>query len=400
MMCAVELSLRVVAARVALCRQLASAAVPVTRAMLQPNQFELVVRLLNCALEHESDDDEHGIAYACLHLGNIYCRKLTQGVQQYAYTCVQDHSVWSNHRFWEAAFFHDVHELMRRHYGHQHDNNMPLSGKSHHDMWNLLEEPTAMALSAARLSNLSDFSNEELAKCSEEEESIVHGQAKHYVNLMIYLRVPLDASRLRRIDKNDLELRGNFRDQRDKSIYGKNFSVTDDVVVRSVPVMTLTKEKTISDQSLHSGGQLHGLPSKLASGLHDGLQMRSSCFQLLKVAFDEEVRCDEVEAFTKSLSSLRWPSVLPQSLFAYNTVSHLLTSTLPTGSKNKYSTIRELKKTIARFPGKNVPDIINPLNAADMHRHHLCDYERLRLRGIDSIFRISYANAHYDVVKT
>ncbi|KAK5984817.1 hypothetical protein GCK32_019015 [Trichostrongylus colubriformis] len=175
--------------------------------------------------------------------------------------------------------------------------------------------------------------------------------------------------------------------------------------------------------------------------------MRSSCFQLLKVAFDEEVRCDEVEAFTKSLSSLRWPSVLPQSLFAYNTVSHLLTSTLPTGSKNKYSTIRELKKTIARFPGKSsttsrrrvdsvgkwppspmlnasskastqpakndtftnhvdyldlsdVPDIINPLNAADIHRHHLCDYERLRLRGIDSIFRISYANAHYDVVKT
>ncbi|PIO73530.1 PH domain protein, partial [Teladorsagia circumcincta] len=187
-------------------------------------------------------------------------------------------------------------------------------------------------------------------------------------------------------------------------------------------------------------------PPKLASGLHDGLQMRSSCFQLLKVAFDEEVRGDEVEAFTKALSSLRWPNVLPHSLFAYNTVSHLLTSTLPAGSKNKYSTIRELKKTIARFPGKSstsrrrldsvgkwppspllnpslkastqpakndtfanhsdyldlsdVPDIINPLNAADMHRHHLYDYERLRLRGIDSIFRISHANAHYDVVKT
>uniref|UniRef100_A0A0K0DQX1 UDENN domain-containing protein n=1 Tax=Angiostrongylus cantonensis TaxID=6313 RepID=A0A0K0DQX1_ANGCA len=109
MMCAVELSLRVVTARVTLCRHLANAAVPVTRAMLQPAQFELVVRLLNCALEHESEDDEHGIAYACLHLGNVYCRV---GVQQYAYTCVQDHSVWRNQRFWEAAFFHDVHELM------------------------------------------------------------------------------------------------------------------------------------------------------------------------------------------------------------------------------------------------------------------------------------------------
>lgn len=51
MMCAVELSLRVVTARVSLCRHLAGAAVPVTRAMLQPAQFELIVRLLNCALE-------------------------------------------------------------------------------------------------------------------------------------------------------------------------------------------------------------------------------------------------------------------------------------------------------------------------------------------------------------
>ncbi|KIH66986.1 DENN domain protein [Ancylostoma duodenale] len=561
MMCAVELSLRVVAARVALCRHLASAAVPVTRAMLQPAQFELVVRLLNCALE-----------------------RLTQGVQQYAYTCVQDHSVWSNQRFWEAAFFHDVHELMRRHYGNAHDSDMPLSGKSRYDMWNLLEEPTAMAISAARLSNLSEYSEEELKKCSEEEESIVYGQAKHYVNLMIYLRVPLDASRLRRIDKNDLELRGNSRGLRDtdsfscsdgesgfienvndgdlgnvvvtwisrvidricsaagldprlteqltqvipgfvavhidnlEQVYAEsrklapppkpklltpvlltpcerivvgglrcvllpegrpvsaenpennvnllpaegalfltnyriifkgrptNPFLTDVVVVRSVPVMTLTKEKSIGDQSLHAAGQLHGISSKIASGLHDGLQMRTSCFQLLKVAFDEEVSGDEVEAFTKSLSSQRWPSVLPHTLFAYNTVSHLLTSTLPTGSKSKYSTIRELKKTIARFPGKNsmarrrldsvgkwpqsplvtsamrsstqpakndtfanhsdyldlsdIPEIINPLNGPDMHRHHLCDYERLRLRGIDSIFRISYANAHYDIIKS
>ncbi|KAK6766955.1 hypothetical protein RB195_026302 [Necator americanus] len=556
MMCAVELSLRVVAARVALCRQLASAAVPVTRAMLLPAQFEMVVRLLNCALEHESDDDEHGIAYACLHLGNMYCRRLTQGVQQYAYTCVQDHSVWSNQRFWEAAFFHDVHELMRRHYGKAHDNDMPLSGKSKYDMWNLLEQPTAMAVSASRLSNLSDYSEEELNKCSEEEESIVYGQAKHYVNLMIYMRVPLDASRLRRIDKNDLELRGNSRGFREtdslsgsdgesgfienvndgdlgsvvipgfvavhidnlEQVYAEsrklapppkpklltptlltpcerivvgglrcvllpegrpahvespennmnlvpaegalfltnyriifkgrptNPFLTDAVVVRSVPIMTLTKEKSIGDQILHAAGHLHGISSKIASGLHDGLQMRTSCFQLLKVAFDEEVSGDEVEAFIKSLSTLRWPNVLPHTLFAYNTVSHLLTSTLPTGSKTKYSTIRELKKTIARFPGKNsvtrrrmdsvnkwpasplvntamksstqpskndtfanhsdyldlsdIPEIINPMNCSDMHRHHLCDYERLHLRGIDSIFRITHTNAHYDVVKT
>lgn len=39
--------------------------------------------------------------------------------------------------------------------------------------------------------------------------------------------------------------------------------VGDNVVVRSVPIMTLTKEKSMSDQSLHSGGQLHGIPSKV-----------------------------------------------------------------------------------------------------------------------------------------
>lgn len=117
MMNAVELALRIVEARVFLCRQLSASAVPVTRATLNPQQFELVVRLLNCALEHETEEDEHGIAYACLHLCNLYCRRLTQGVHQYAYTCVQDHPVWSNPRFWEAAFFHDVHELMRHSYG-------------------------------------------------------------------------------------------------------------------------------------------------------------------------------------------------------------------------------------------------------------------------------------------
>ncbi|KAK6062000.1 GRAM domain protein, partial [Cooperia oncophora] len=40
--------------------------------------------------------------------------------------------------------------------------------------------------------------------------------------------------------------------------------LADDVVVRSVPVMTLTKEKPINDRNLHSGGQLHGIPSKVS----------------------------------------------------------------------------------------------------------------------------------------
>ncbi len=82
-------------------------------------------------LQQESVDDEHGIAYALLSLSSIYCRvsplplssqclhawqKLTTGVHQFAFTCIQEHAVWSNPSFWESAFFHDVHQQIRRLY--------------------------------------------------------------------------------------------------------------------------------------------------------------------------------------------------------------------------------------------------------------------------------------------
>uniref|UniRef100_A0A1I7WH36 Ovule protein n=1 Tax=Heterorhabditis bacteriophora TaxID=37862 RepID=A0A1I7WH36_HETBA len=38
--------------------------------------------------------------------------------------------------------------------------------------------------------------------------------------------------------------------------------VTEDVVIRSVPLMTLTKEKSIGEQLLHTDGQLSGIPAK------------------------------------------------------------------------------------------------------------------------------------------
>lgn len=50
MLCAVELSMRSVNARVALCQLLWLNLNPVNRATLLPQQFELVIRLINCAL--------------------------------------------------------------------------------------------------------------------------------------------------------------------------------------------------------------------------------------------------------------------------------------------------------------------------------------------------------------
>ena len=35
---------------------------------------------------------------------------------QFAYTCIQDHPVWASQQFWEAAFYSDVQEEIRRLY--------------------------------------------------------------------------------------------------------------------------------------------------------------------------------------------------------------------------------------------------------------------------------------------
>lgn len=60
---------------------------------------------MNCALQDDSSMDEYGVAYALLPLATIFCRKLCTGIIQFAYTCIQEHSVWQNQQFWEAAFY-------------------------------------------------------------------------------------------------------------------------------------------------------------------------------------------------------------------------------------------------------------------------------------------------------
>lgn len=57
--------------------------------MLEHQQFDLVVRLMNCALQDDSSMDEHGVAAALLPLATAFCRKLCTGVIQFAYTCIQ-----------------------------------------------------------------------------------------------------------------------------------------------------------------------------------------------------------------------------------------------------------------------------------------------------------------------
>lgn len=61
----------------------------------------------------------------------------------------------------------------------------------------------------------------------------------------------------------------------------------------------------------------------------------------MKFAFDEEVPSEKAEEFMEALSSLRWASVLPHTLFAYSAASSVLSSTLGgITSKHKYGTMK------------------------------------------------------------
>lgn len=82
--------------------------------------------------------DEHGIAAALLPLVTAFCRvrtsitfdrvlvqqrflnkisclwqKMGAGITQFAYSCVQEHMVWTNMQFWEAMFYSDVQNHIR-----------------------------------------------------------------------------------------------------------------------------------------------------------------------------------------------------------------------------------------------------------------------------------------------
>ncbi|MCP9265474.1 Myotubularin-related protein 5 [Dirofilaria immitis] len=581
-MCAVELSMRSVNARVAFCQLLWKNLAPVNRATLFPQQFELIVRLMNCALNQESREDEHGIAYAMLYLSNIYCRRLTAGVHQFAYTCIQEHAVWDNQQFWEAAFFHDVHRQIRRLYlPAREESDCPFPLKENvTDTWNLMEKPSGMDLVSDQLATMSSVKDDEIEKRATDENSIVYGQAKHYINLMVYMRVPLDVSKLRRVNVRELEKRSDrsgrkrdFDEETELSISesevesgfieadstdlgnctvrwisrlidricssagleqpqieslcgeipgfvalhidnleqvyteskrlsplhkpkllqpalllpseriiagglrvflladGRVMSTTcgetpqsllpaegaifltnyrvvfkgqpcdlllcEQVVVRSVTVMSITKEKLIGDASSQSS-QLEGIPVRVAHQLHDAFQIRSSGFQLMKFAFDEEVPSEKAEEFMEALSSLRWASVLPHTLFAYSTASSVLSSTLGgITSKHKYGTMKELKKALMRNPLKerkrfrpppksllSVPkngdagtllspgtsprsskndyldlsgEMIDPTTSG-LHHHYLVDYDRLGLNH--GSFRLTNVNRRYELTKS
>ncbi|XP_026318048.1 myotubularin-related protein 13 isoform X2 [Hyposmocoma kahamanoa] len=199
---AVLRALRAPAARAALVRDLA-ARLPNNKHLLQHHQFELVTRLMNCALQSATAIDEHSIAAAMLPLATAYCRKLCTGVIQYAYMCIQEHQVWTSQQFWEAAFYQDVQRDIKALYlpSPAHHPRVPSPRdmdlcRDDEEYISLLkaQEPSALEIAAEQMRLWPSLPPEKQRELIASEESTLYSQAIHYANRMVYLLLPLEGA--------------------------------------------------------------------------------------------------------------------------------------------------------------------------------------------------------------
>ncbi|XP_053572268.1 myotubularin-related protein 5 [Bombina bombina] len=160
------------------------------RAVLDHQQFDFVVRLMNCCLQDCTSLDEHAIAAALLPLVTAFCRKLSPGITQFAYSCVQEHLVWTNMQFWESMFYGDVQNHIRALYLSPEENAADLDGEDE-------EERSALELAAEQCRLWPTLTREKQLELIQKEESTVFSQAIHYANRMSYLLLPLDTSKNR-----------------------------------------------------------------------------------------------------------------------------------------------------------------------------------------------------------
>ncbi|XP_077770080.1 myotubularin-related protein 5 isoform X3 [Canis aureus] len=443
------------------------------RAVLDHQQFDFVVRMMNCCLQDCTSLDEHGIAAALLPLVTAFCRKLSPGVTQFAYSCVQEHVVWSTPQFWEAMFYGDVQTHIRALYLE------PAEDQDHLQE----DERSALDVASEQRRLWPTLSREKQQELVQKEESTVFSQAIHYANRMSYLLLPLDSSKNRllreRAGLGDLESASNslvtnsmagsvaesydtesgFEDAETCDVAGAvvrfinrfvdkvctESGVTSDhlkglhvmvpdivqmhietleavhreskrlppiqkpkllrprllpgeecvldglrvyllpdgreegaggsgggpallpaegavflttyrviftgmptdplvgeqVVVRSFPVAALTKEKRINVQT------------PVDQLLQDGLQLRSCTFQLLKMAFDEEVGSDSAELFRKQLHKLRYPPDI-RGTFAFTLGSTHAPGRPPRTTKDKGPSLRTLSRNLVKNAKKTI----------------------------------------------
>ncbi|XP_021114374.1 myotubularin-related protein 5 isoform X2 [Heterocephalus glaber] len=451
------------------------------RAVLDHQQFDFVVRMMNCCLQDCTSLDEHGIAAALLPLVTAFCRKLSPGVTQFAYSCVQEHVVWSTPQFWEAMFYGDVQTHIRALYLEPPEDQSPSQEAG--EVPAQEDERSALDVASEQRRLWPTLSREKQQELVQKEESTVFSQAIHYANRMSYLLLPLDSSKSRllreRAGLGDLESASNslvtnsmagsvaesydtesgFEDAETCDVAGAvvrfinrfvdkvctESGVTSDhlkglhvmvpdivqmhvetleavhreskrlppiqkpkllrprllpgeecvldglrvyllpdgregatggsgggpallpaegavflttyrvvftgmptdplvgeqVVVRSFPLAALTKEKRISVQT------------PMDQLLQDGLQLRSCTFQLLKMAFDEEVGSDSAELFRKQLHKLRYPADI-RGTFAFTLGSAYTPSKPARTAKDKGPSFRTLSRNLVKNAKKTI----------------------------------------------
>ncbi|XP_073691756.1 myotubularin-related protein 13-like isoform X3 [Garra rufa] len=169
------------------------------RAILDHQQFDHIIRMMNCALQDCSSSEEYTVAAALLPLTTAFYRKLAAGVDQFAYTCIQDHPIWTNQQFWEATFYSEVQNQIRALYLTSPEEKQLITAKikeqSTLSSASSETERTAMDLAAEQLRSWPGLSKEKQLELVKNEESTVFSQAIHYASLMVYLLVPLDTSK-------------------------------------------------------------------------------------------------------------------------------------------------------------------------------------------------------------
>ena len=207
---AVIRALKSKAARLALCEELEKH-VSGNQTMLEHHQFDLIVRLMNAALQDDSDMDMHGVAGALLPLATTFGRKLCPGVIQFVYTLIQDHAVWQNQAFWEAAFFTDVQKgikdlylvlqeqsLYTKHQGvisAQHSVERHQGSLAREVRRSALlspSDPSVLEIAAGEMRRAGEFTEAERSARMEKEEQTVYAQAIHYTNRMVCFLIPMN----------------------------------------------------------------------------------------------------------------------------------------------------------------------------------------------------------------
>ncbi|XP_034168951.2 myotubularin-related protein 5 isoform X1 [Pangasianodon hypophthalmus] len=465
------------AARVCLTQEL-NQHVLQNRAVLDDQQFDYVVRMMNCTLQDCSHMDEHGIAAALLPLVTAFCRKLGGGITQFAYSCVQEHMVWTNMQFWEAMFYSDVQNHIRALYLDIEDQ---ATVSPNEDGVGRPEQFGALELASEETRLWPTLSKESQQERVQKEESTVFSQAIHYANRMSYLLLPLDTSKNRLLRTTGLaevesvsnsfvtnsiagsmaesyDTESGFEDAESSDVAnsvvrfinrfvdkvcnesgvtnehlkalhimipdivqmhietldavhreskrlppiqkpkllrptllaGEEFVMdgmrvhllsdgrdeatgvmggppllpaegaiflttyriifkgtpndplaAEQIVTRSFPIASLTKEKKLNSMSL-----------PIDQYIQEGLQLRSCTFQLMKIAFDEEVASDLAEVFRKHMHKLRYPQHV-HGTFAF-TVGQSAKMVVEHKTKDKNQSLKTLSKNLVKSAKKTI----------------------------------------------